>query len=86
MGVKTSAKGKRKICSRQRMEAGELPAEEVVEAMMLAICGVLLVTPGFATDILGFLGLVPPLHDTGPRALTDHLNATAVLDALAAIP
>jgi dethiobiotin synthetase len=32
------------------------------------------------------LGLVPPLPDPGPRALTVHLNTTAVLDALAAMP
>lgn len=48
--------------SRERMAAGELPAVEMLEAMVLAISGVLLLAPGFATDTLGFLGLVPPLR------------------------
>lgn len=48
--------------SRERMAAGEMPATEMLEAMVLAISGVLLLAPGFATDTLGFLGLVPPLR------------------------
>lgn len=47
---------------RERMNAGELPATEMLEAMVLTISGVLLVAPGFATDIVGFMGLVPPLR------------------------
>ena len=45
--------------ARQKMDAGELPAIEMVEAIILAVCGALLVTPGFVTDIVGFAGLVP---------------------------
>ena len=29
---------------------------------MLAVCGALLLTPGFATDVLGFAGLIPPVR------------------------
>ena len=42
-----------------RLEGGELPAREVVEGLLLAVAGVLLVTPGFVTDALGFLLLMP---------------------------
>lgn len=45
--------------ARQKMDAGELPAIEMVEAIILAVCGALLVTPGFVTDVVGFAGLVP---------------------------
>ena len=45
--------------ARQKMDAGELPAIEIVEAIILAVCGALLVTPGFVTDVVGFAGLVP---------------------------
>lgn len=45
--------------ARQKMDAGELPAIEMVEAIILAVCGALLVTPGFVTDVVGFMGLVP---------------------------
>ncbi|MGY0398667.1 MAG: FxsA family protein [Ostreibacterium sp.] len=35
------------------------PSDTLVEALILLICGVLLITPGFLTDIIGFCGLVP---------------------------
>src|SRR5690554_8142441 len=43
---------------RQRLEMGEVPAEEMIEGMVLAMSGVLLLLPGFATDTPGVLGLV----------------------------
>lgn len=55
-GVKTLLRG------RESMAQGHLPAQEMLEAMMLSIAGVLLVLPGFATDTAGFLLLVSPLR------------------------
>ena len=50
----------------QRLQAtlarGEIPAIEMVEGIMLLICGVLLLTPGFFTDAIGFLCLLPALR------------------------
>lgn len=46
----------------QRMGKGELPAREMVEGMILAVSGALLLTPGFFTDALGFAGLIPTLR------------------------
>ena len=43
----------------QRLEKGELPAEQIIEGLMIAIAGVLLLTPGFVTDTLGMLLLLP---------------------------
>jgi UPF0716 protein FxsA len=43
----------------QRMERGELPAEEVFEGLFLAVGGALLLTPGFVTDSVGFACLLP---------------------------
>ena len=48
--------------ARERLERGDIPAEEVLEGLLLAIGGVLLLTPGFATDALGFACLLPPLR------------------------
>lgn len=45
---------------RQRLDAGELPAREMLEGLMLAVGGALLLTPGFVTDGIGFLLLLPP--------------------------
>ncbi len=39
------------------------PSQALLEALVLIICGVLLITPGFLTDIIGFLGLIPPLRE-----------------------
>ncbi|WBA08477.1 FxsA family protein [Salinivibrio kushneri] len=46
-----------------RLNRGELPAQQILEGVMLAVSGVLLLTPGFMTDAMGMLVLLP-----GPRA------------------
>jgi UPF0716 protein FxsA len=47
---------------RGAMAQGMLPARALAEAMMVAIAGVLLLTPGYFTDTLGLLLLVPPVR------------------------
>lgn len=46
----------------QRLQEGQLPAQEIVEGMLLAAAGALLLTPGFITDTLGFIFLTGPLR------------------------
>ena len=43
-----------------RMNAGQIPATEMAEGLLLAVAGALLVTPGFITDGVGFTLLFPP--------------------------
>lgn len=43
----------------QRMSEGALPAEELLEGILLAVGGALLLTPGFVTDAFGFCCLLP---------------------------
>ena len=38
---------------------GKIPAQEMAEGLALAFGGALLLTPGFVTDIIGFLCLIP---------------------------
>ncbi len=45
-----------------RMQQGEVPAVEMLEGLVLALAGIMLLVPGFATDIVGFACLVPPLR------------------------
>ena len=45
-----------------RLSSGELPAQEMIEGMLLAAAGALLLTPGFITDTLGFVFLAGPLR------------------------
>lgn len=46
-----------------RLQQGEMPAQQILEGVMLAVAGVLLLTPGFMTDAFGMLVLLP-----APRA------------------
>ena len=41
------------------MSQGKIPAQEMVEGVLLAVGGALLMTPGFVTDAIGFLCLLP---------------------------
>jgi UPF0716 protein FxsA len=45
-----------------RLQKGELPAREMVEGLLLAVAGALLLTPGFVTDAIGFVLLTPVLR------------------------
>ncbi|MDT8427752.1 MAG: FxsA family protein [Pseudomonadales bacterium] len=45
-----------------RLQSGQLPAQEIVEGMLLAFAGALLLTPGFITDTIGFLCLTPAIR------------------------
>ena len=48
--------------AQRRMAKGEVPAQQMIEGLMLVISGVMLITPGFITDSLGLLLLVPQLR------------------------
>ena len=42
-----------------RLQQGELPAQQILEGVLLAAAGMLLLTPGFLTDALGMCVLLP---------------------------
>ena len=46
--------------ARQRMSSGEIPAMEMMEGLVIAFCGALLLAPGFITDCIAFCGLIAP--------------------------
>jgi len=46
--------------ARRRLDSGELPGQEILEGLFLAVGGAFLLTPGFITDTLGFLFLIGP--------------------------
>lgn len=45
--------------AQRNMAQGAVPAMEMLEGVILALGGVLLITPGFITDTIGFLCLIP---------------------------
>jgi len=48
--------------AQKRMAHGEAPVEHGMHGLMIAFAGVLLFTPGFITDSIGFLLLFPPFR------------------------
>lgn len=44
------------------LQRGELPAVEMLEGLLILVAGALLLTPGFFTDGVGFIFLVPGLR------------------------
>lgn len=45
--------------AQNNMNQGTMPAMEMMEGIVLAVGGALLITPGFITDTMGFLCLIP---------------------------
>lgn len=64
----------------QRLQSGEMPAQEIVEGMLLAGAGALLLTPGFITDTIGFLLLTAPVR----RPLAGRLLNSGLVAAMGA--
>lgn len=48
--------------AQQNLQAGQLPADALLDGVCLLLGGAMLLTPGFATDAFGFLLLVPGLR------------------------
>jgi len=44
---------------RARLQQGEMPAEDLLDALIILAAGIVLLTPGFLTDIAGLLLLLP---------------------------
>ena len=63
---------------RRKLEEGQLPAQEIVEGIILAVSGALLLTPGFITDVVGFAGLFAPSRAFLGQLLLNKLLITNV--------
>lgn len=46
--------------ARQRLQSGQMPAREMLEGLLISFGGVLLLVPGFITDLLAMTLLFPP--------------------------
>ncbi|MGH9226833.1 MAG: FxsA family protein [Acidimicrobiales bacterium] len=47
---------------RRQIETGHVPTKELADGVMILFAGALLMSPGFVTDVLGILLLLPPVR------------------------
>jgi UPF0716 protein FxsA len=64
--------------AQQRMNAGQIPGNEMVEGIVLAVGGALLLTPGFVTDVIGFLCLIPYTRKALARQVMSRFTVVAM--------
>ncbi|MFT5104861.1 MAG: UPF0716 protein FxsA [Verrucomicrobiales bacterium] len=71
----TKKQGARAMAKLQlAMAEGRMPHNEVLDGVMILIAGVVLLTPGFLTDAIGFALLVPPVRAVVRKALGSALK------------
>ncbi|MDQ7010550.1 MAG: FxsA family protein, partial [Mariprofundaceae bacterium] len=58
--------------ARNEMARGQVPAESALHGLMLVVSGLLLLTPGFFTDTIGFILLVPAFRRWLIKRLFPH--------------
>lgn len=63
---------------RQKIDQGVLPETELLEGVMLLVGGALLLTPGFVTDTIGFICLLPGLRHPIARAIMGRAETIIV--------
>ncbi|MFT5098411.1 MAG: UPF0716 protein FxsA [Patiriisocius sp.] len=61
-----------------RLNQGEIPGQELLEGIMLLVGGALLLTPGFFTDGIGFVCLLPGLR----KPIAEWLIRRGVISAM----
>ena len=64
-----------------KMQRNELPGKEMVEGLMLVVAGILLVTPGLITDVLGFMFALPGSRHLIASQLSKHMKLRVVTQA-----
>ena len=64
--------------AQRKLNTGAIPGQEMAEGLLLVIAGVLLVTPGFITDGIGFLFSLPFTRPVIARFLMKHVKVQGV--------
>lgn len=70
----TKSQGARALVNFQNaVTMGKMPHKEMIDGLLILIAGAVLLTPGFLTDTVGFLLLLPPTRAIVRAALTQKL-------------
>jgi UPF0716 protein FxsA len=68
---------------RAALSAGRFPGDEVTQGALVIVGGTLLLTPGFVTDVVGLLCLLPPSRAAASRVVRRRIVPGAVLGGAA---
>lgn len=60
------------------LDAGRVPGEDIMHGAMIVMASVLLLIPGFITDIIGLLLFVPPVRNALGRFIVTRANVVIV--------
>lgn len=61
---------------RQELEANRIPAKQLADGAMIVVAGILLLTPGFVTDSVGFALFVPAFRALVWQQIGKRLDVT----------
>ena len=64
-----------------QLRSGHMPHREILDGVLVIFGGAFLITPGFLTDIIGILLLLPPTRSVFRGFLTRRLGARAFMAA-----
>jgi UPF0716 protein FxsA len=59
------------------VQRGEVPGRQIADAMLIGLGGLLLIVPGYFTDAVGLLLLIPPLRGLLYRALASRVRVVS---------
>lgn len=63
----------------EKLSSGAFPNEELLDGLMILVAGAVLLTPGFLTDTIGFVLLIPgsrrAIKDWLKRRFSQHIDA-----------
>jgi len=59
---------------RTNLSQGIMPTEELIDSLMILVAGIVLITPGFITDIVGFLLLIPTIRGYLKKIIKQHFK------------
>ncbi len=69
---------------RESLNQGRMPADELVEGLLILVAGILLLTPGFITDCMGLIMLLPFTRKPLARVLRKQMSASVQMQGTGA--
>lgn len=66
--------------AQQQVRNGQVPGSELVDGVLILFAGVLLLTPGFLTDVVGVVLLLPPVRAALRGLASRRLTRRAALN------